>query len=384
MKEIVIFGAGEWGKLAYHYYKNVGKIVYYIDNDKTIWGTRVNDITVQSPAILKEGNYTVVIANKRYENDIKNQLLNEYNIKAVILFRISETMQELYDKNIEHAGNTELIVAFSHGLGNQMFQYALYRNYIAQGKQPKADLSAYIKPNMRPFELTKVFPNLKLEFCEPWDKAIYMDGESENIYIEQPPCGEVKRTYKADLLNKEYGYVEGFHCSYKYPELIRAELLEDFVFLYHCDKTLCELKEFFESRNIVGVHVRLGDFLKPENRREMGDICTRDYYKRAIDIIKTKHSDAIFFFFSDDMEWVKYNLKVDNAIYMDSTMFQKYQDWYDMYLMSICKHNIIPNSTFGWWGAWLNQNTNKIVIAPKKWRNRWEAEDWCPSEWILI
>ncbi len=81
---------------------------------------------------------------------------------------------------------------------------------------------------------------------------------------------------------------------------------------------------------------------------------------------------------------MKNKKKKKNALYLDRNMFTEYYDWYDMYLMSICKHNIIPNSTFGWWGAWLNRNPNKIVIAPRQWRKRWKATDWCPPEWILL
>lgn len=100
--------------------------------------------------------------------------------------------------------------------------------------------------------------------------------------------------------------------------------------------------------------------------------------------MKKKRPDAAFCFFSNDMDWVKNNIQEKDALYIEKEMFTTYHDWYDMYLMSICKHNIIPNSTFGWWGAWLNQNPDKIVIGPKQWRNRWEAKDWCPPEWIAI
>ena len=89
-----------------------------------------------------------------------------------------------------------------------------------------------------------------------------------------------------------------------------------------------------------------------------------------------------FVFFSNDVDWVKHNIKVEDAVYFERNMFAKYSDWYDMFLMSVCRHNIIPNSTFGWWSAWLNRNPDKIVVAPKRWRNRWEAQDWCPEEWV--
>ena len=139
-----------------------------------------------------------------------------------------------------------------------------------------------------------------------------------------------------------------------------------------------------EKRNTIGVHIRRGDFLESRYAREIGNICDIAYYRKALDLIKERYEDAVFCFFSNDMEWVKKTFHEENALYIDGCMFDEYHDWYDMYVMSICKHNIIPNSTFGWWGAWLNQNPDKTVIAPKRWRNRWEANDWCPPEWVLI
>ena len=382
-RKIVIFGAGEWGKVAYHYYKESCEIVCYIDNDKTIWNTVVNGLKVCSPEVLKEQKYTIVIANKRYEEEIKEQLLQDYGIHGVISFRIEERMQELFQGDDTSARSEELIIAFSHGLGNQMFQYAFYKNLLKKGRTVKADLSAYIKPDMMPFELHHIFQNIKLEYCTPAIKERYLKSK-DKVYIEEPPRGEIKATYKQELLAMENGYIEGFHCSYKYPEMIRQELLEDFTFPYQNDEKLLELKSILEQQESVGVHIRRGDFLNPKYAREIGSICTNEYYKRAIAYIKDKYPNSFFVFFSNDMDWVKSNMKEKNAIYIEKDMFTQYDDWYDMFLMSICRHNIIPNSTFGWWGAWLNQNPDKIVIAPKKWRNRWEAEDWCPPEWVLF
>ncbi|MCI9489919.1 MAG: hypothetical protein HFG97_07900 [Dorea sp.] len=382
-KKAVIFGAGEWGRIAYYYYKEDIEIAYYIDNDDTIWNTKVNGITVCSPEILKRQKYTVIIANKRFEAEIKEQLIGIYNIREAIVFRIDESMLELCLQQDSKCKEDELIVSFSHGLGNQMFQYALYRNFLKQGKNVKADLSAYIKPGMMPFKLLEVFPNIKLEYCNPKKKEDYLKERKEKVYIEEPPRGKVKETYKKKLLEMECGYIIGFHCSYKYPALIRKELLEDFSFSEKSDDKLCEIKQILRDRETVGVHVRRGDFLDTKYLREMGT-CTKEYYLNAIDYMRQKKPNAVFCFFSDDIEWVKHNIKEDYALYIEKNMFIQYYDWYDMYLMSICKHNIIPNSTFGWWGAWLNQNPEKIVIAPSKWRKRWEAIDWCPLDWFLM
>lgn len=382
--EVAIFGAGEWGRVAYHYYAKTNKIKCYLDNDNTIWNTRLNNIPICSPDILREKRYTVIIANKQFENEIKMQLLEEYGIDKVVVFRIEEKMQKLYIDNDNFQSEGELIVAFSHGLGNQMFQYALYRIFEKQGKRVCADLSAYIKPDMRPFELEAIFPNIALQYCNPQEKDFYLKSGGDKIFIEMAPRSEKLETFKKGLLEMETGYVEGFHCSFKYPEMVRMELLRDFEFPYWKVKELVGLADFLKRRKAVGIHIRRGDFLDPKYAREIGSICDVKYYIRAIKLIKEKYIDIFFCFFSNDIEWVKNTFHEENAIYVERSMFHEYHDWYDMYLMSVCKHNIIPNSTFGWWGAWLNQNQDKTVIAPKRWRNRWDTSDWCPPEWILI
>ena len=193
-KKAIIFGAGEWGRVAYYYYRESCEIVCYIDNDESIWNTQLNNLPICSPEVLKEQKYTVIIANKRYEEEIKRQLLLDYDIQGVVLFRIDERMEELYreETDICQLKMDELIIAFSHGLGNQMFQYALYRNLIKLGRNVKADLSAYNKPDMMPFELLNVFPNIQLERCNPSEKAYYLNEGKGKVYIEGPPRGKEK------------------------------------------------------------------------------------------------------------------------------------------------------------------------------------------------
>ena len=133
-RKIAIFGAGEWGRIAYYYYRESGEIACYIDNDASIWNTTVNGLQVCAPEILKEHKYTVIVANKRYEDEIKRQLLQDYDIREVVLFRIDERMQELSGQKESRFEKEELIVAFSHGLGNQMFQYA-FTEICCKGKK---------------------------------------------------------------------------------------------------------------------------------------------------------------------------------------------------------------------------------------------------------
>lgn len=126
--------------------------------------------------------------------------------------------------------------------------------------------------------------------------------------------------------------------------------------------------DIIKSCNAVSLHIRRGDYISNATTNTIHGTCNLDYYKRAVEYIKKNSVSPIFFIFSDDIDWVKDNLHLNEKHY--------YIDWNnadtnyeDMRLMSLCKHNVIANSSFSWWGAWLNNNPKKIVIAPQKWFN---------------
>ncbi len=124
-------------------------------------------------------------------------------------------------------------------------------------------------------------------------------------------------------------------------------------------------QQITERQPSVSLHVRRGDYVRntAEARRRL-DVCGVDYYRRALDFLNSKVPVASTFVFSDEIAWVKDNLKIENAVYVDGCA-----DFEELFLMSCCRHNIIANSTFSWWGAWLNADNNKVVIAPKQWVN---------------
>jgi len=111
--------------------------------------------------------------------------------------------------------------------------------------------------------------------------------------------------------------------------------------------------------------------------------CSPLYYKKAMEIITEKYTDAVFCVFSDDIEWVKENIKAPNMIYVSGENTKYYEE---IILMSLCKHHIIANSSFSWWGAWLNPNNDKIVISPTVWRANdiGNFKDIAPASWIQI
>lgn len=137
--------------------------------------------------------------------------------------------------------------------------------------------------------------------------------------------------------------------------------------------------DLIENTQSITIHIRRGDYLQPPYDAIYGGICTDDYYVQAIDIIKRNFDNPTFFVFSNDMDWVKNNLKLGNAYYIDCNTGANSP--LDMYLMSKTKGLILANSTFSFWGARLNQSA-KIVVYPKKWINKFAVPDIFVNEWL--
>lgn len=143
------------------------------------------------------------------------------------------------------------------------------------------------------------------------------------------------------------------------------------------------LAEKIKDQITVSVHIRRGDYLQGNNLNYHG-ICGMDYYQNAIEYLQKKEKNLTFVFFSDDIERVKENFAMGSAYFVDRNVGK--DAWQDMQLMSLCKHNIIANSSFSWRGAWLNANPEKIVIAPKHWFANPELtdQDIVPESWIRL
>lgn len=386
-KKIYIWGAGKYGDMAYIYYKDDCEILGYIDSMPEKCGTFKNGIPIYPPSALKNQIVTVVIAVKNNEG-IEEMLRQEYKIRSISYFYCME-------KAVSEIGNDEcmkevlkrdsIIVHFSGGLGNQMFQYALMKNYLLKKENVFADVSYYQLAEGGIFQLTDVFRNIKTKSCDAGQKyrlvKKYLDGDIEGKFIVD---SEIKYDIDKSVLDMKTGFVKGLHQNYYIASLIREYLLQDFQFDLSADRQLRKWCESMRAQNnIVSVHVRRGDYLSDKYRNALGDVCTEVYYNKAMDYMEQRVEDCRFYFFSDDIEWVKEHYKRSNAVYIESNMFAEYQNWYDMCLMSFCSHHIIANSTYSWWGAWLNPR-KKIVIAPKDWSRTKNFADICPAEWIRI
>ncbi|MFV0390959.1 MAG: alpha-1,2-fucosyltransferase [Paludibacteraceae bacterium] len=296
-----------------------------------------------------------------------------------------------------------IIASLFGGLGNQLFQYANARavslrlgvelqldTSIIRGKEEVADFTN------RDFELSvfninagisdvkevrKYVPNLLR--TPKWFHQIYRIKRmftGKHLFIERT----WNRFHYIPSIErvKDNTYLYGYFQTERFFKDIRAEIL-DAIQLKPDISVSTENQTIFNSmknENAVSIHVRRGDY---QNSNFM--LLEMDYYAKAIERISETVKNPKFYIFSNDMDWVRHqfsNLNIDFQAIDINTGEQSYMD---MILMSNCKHNIIANSTFSWWGAWLNTHEDKVVIAPKNWfKQKDKSSELIPDEWIKI
>lgn len=294
-----------------------------------------------------------------------------------------------------------ILVEVIGGLGNQMFQYGLYyklkKMYGSDSVKLYAGRFESVRDN-NGYELEKVFGIKDAITDFPISKKIVDDNNDiwsrirrkltgfREGYITEHQNLSFKPSILEQNMNKDL-YYSGSWQSEKYFVEYKKDISEIFKFkkeLHSKNKSIAE--EIIRS-NSVSIHVRRGDYVNNKAYfRILGDVCGEEYYNRAIKLIEQKSVENSYFIFSDDIDWVKENFSIlDNKKVTFVNWNTGIESHVDMQLMSLCKHNIIANSTFSWWAAWLNSNENKLVIAPRKWfKEKKLNEDIFPSEWIKI
>lgn len=287
----------------------------------------------------------------------------------------------------------EIIVKFNGGLGNQMFQWAFARMLEqVTGIKTLMDMSFFEKNYARPYDLS-VF-RLKLNQVEDKCTKLKLDiiwrfrkQLSGKWFFGTKLYSEPHFQFDPNVTKiKANTYVEGFFQSEKYFKCIENILREDFEFNVSPDFLNQETIEKIRLTNSVSLHIRRGDYVQKKRYQDTYATCSLDYYKKGVDYIAEKCVESpTLFIFSDDIEWVKKNLNLPyESIYVSNNTGDK--SYEDMRLMSLCKHNVIANSSFSWWGAWLNSNKDKIVIAPQKWFNDASIvqTDVIPENWVKM
>ncbi len=184
------------------------------------------------------------------------------------------------------------------------------------------------------------------------------------------------------LKQSKHTLVEGFFQSEKYFSNVRRTLLERFTFAKDPSGDNNKLAEKITKSNAVSLHVRRSDYASVKATKETHGLMGMDYYKAAADYIAKRAPDPTFYVISDDPEWCKKNLKLPYSI----VYVENKDGWKDMQLMSMCRHHITANSSFSWWGSWLDPHTEKIVVAPKKWfvDGSMNTKDVVPEAWVRL
>jgi len=277
-----------------------------------------------------------------------------------------------------------IVIRVQGGLGNQLFQYALALS-LKKKKDTKVLLDiTFYKESFIPNGATKrsfILDNFNIK-----DIAFTTD---RNLVLKTSFMQKIKRLYERKFLpyykntyvvERNFGfdplifevksncYLDGYWQSYKYFEDIEKDLRTNLMLITELSvESATLLNEIKEHQNSISLHVRRGDYVTKYNNLYYQ--IPSDYYINSINFIKTKLSKIPIkiYVFSDDIDWCKQNIKINDPHYFVSN--NQKEDFEDLILMSNCSHNIIANSTYSWWAAWINLNSKKIVVCPKRWFN---------------
>lgn len=265
-----------------------------------------------------------------------------------------------------------------------MFQYALARKLQTMGRQVKFD-TRYYKQYPKHYALD-IFPvmadvaSVNEIGKERDERRTYparlrrkLFGKRKSIFSEVESRSLM---YKPDILQLKHGYVDGYWQSEKYFSDIRTIILKDFTFPPVNDTKNRELIDRISEQTTVSIHIRRGDYANGF------PMMTPQYYEDAINYFESVYNEVYFLVFSNDMDWAKHNLQFSQGEFVDWNTGK--DSWKDMYLMTQCNHHIIANSSFSWWGAWLNQKENKEIIAPETWFYHQETPDVYCKGWKII
>ncbi|MVO14631.1 alpha-1,2-fucosyltransferase [Parasedimentitalea huanghaiensis] len=285
-----------------------------------------------------------------------------------------------------------IIVRINGGLGNQMFQYAAAKALAVRcGSKVGLDLRVFDGPSqfgnaLNHFDITGMaLPEKDLPPLRKKNKLRYLMWRSGLVgpkFVEEEGDGFDPK-FSGFTKNT---YLKGYWQSEKYFEGISDVIRQEFSITTKPSIENVQLMKEVQSCNSVSLHIRRGDYVSDPLANATHGLCSMEYYTESLERLAEKTGTRPqIYVFSDDAEWAK-----ENAVFKYPTRVVSLNDgahqYEDMRLMSLCKNNIIANSSFSWWGAWLNENSEKIVIAPKQWFQAAQKHnrDICPASWIRI
>lgn len=286
----------------------------------------------------------------------------------------------------------------SAGLANRMLQYT-YALYLK-----KKGYDVYVDNNykatkwkMEDIEWNRIFPNATLRQAP--NSLIFKYGGSYSTidkirrhylpFLSSVWISENAVSIPTEEELKKFNYFTGVYQNAGIAEAVENEVKGLFHFSdFEVGSKNAELAMNMRSENSVAIHLRKGkDYMKIE---DYSNTCPLEYYLKAVDIIRDRVEDPVFYVFTDNPDWVKENLKGIGYTLVEGNPAIGWGNHFDMQLMSYCKHNIIANSTYSWWGAFLNGNPDKIVIDPRYWFNpmienyRKRENNTACNGWILL
>jgi len=291
------------------------------------------------------------------------------------------------DKITQKQRTSLIIVKINGGLGNQMFPYAAAKAISLRNDTIlKVDITEFKKQKIHNgyrLNLFNIDENIasKSEInalktsTNPFIRKLIRAGVLPRMKTWHSEKKGFKTKVDTDIFSHKELYLDGLFQTQEYFAHIRDIIVKDFA-LKDALSVKAELyMSLIKNSDSVSIHIRRGDFIN------LGWCLELDYYERAVKLISDRYPTSSFFVFSDDLNWCKEHLTfLKNPTFVEGAK----SEVEDLELMKNCKHNIIPNSTFSWWAAWLNQNSDKIVIAPKQWFKDNNDFDPIPKSWLRL
>jgi|APSaa5957512535_1039671.scaffolds.fasta_scaffold37831_2 hypothetical protein len=287
-----------------------------------------------------------------------------------------------------------IITRVMGGLGNQMFQYAIAKSIAKKNNDEfKLDLSFYSNQDFRQYELDRFLIKGSVATSAGCAKLrgneglVYKVKKRLGFKMQRPKSYVFEHELYATKFQKhifentESMYLDGYWQNEEYFKNIHNEIFQDFTLKNSLNREVKKLLKEIKTSCSVSLHVRRGDYMQNIHTNSVHGTCGLEYYQEAVKYMQEKFKSSIFYIFSDDINWCKENFEfVESKVFVDNTK----SAFDDLELMKNCKHNIIANSTFSWWGAWLNINKNKIVVAPKIWWSSRIDKTLALDSWIKL
>ena len=292
--------------------------------------------------------------------------------------------------------NNPIIIRLAGGLGNQLYQYAMGRSLsLRTGRTLLLEKRNISRDQYRNYELSvfnihEQHVDLITQWCTRW-AASYSSGKLFRTICPLAWNYKIIRDKEAgfdpSVFNLEMGTVvlEGYWQSFKYFDPYQDVIKSELTFKKEPSGLNVNIIDEIESVQSVAVHVRRGDYVTNPKCKDLHSVCSLEYYQKANNFLEQSVRKPHFFIFTDDPKWAKENLTFSGPSKVVDHNLGK-ADYEDFRLMTHCKHFIIANSSFSWWGAWLASFSDKIVVAPINWfkKDKSPPEDRFPGEWIRL